>query len=49
MEQYSRETPMLNFLPANIQRLTGDRQWEKADAYHRVRQIYDFVRDEILF
>ena len=49
MEQYLRETPMLNFSSANIQRLIGDRQWGKADAYHRVRQIYDFVRDEILF
>lgn len=49
MEQYLRETPMLNFLAANIQRLISDRQWENADAYHRIRKIYDFVRDEILF
>lgn len=49
MEQYLRETPMLNFSAANIQRLISDRQWKNADAYHRIRKIYDFVRDVILF
>ena len=49
MEQYLRETPMLNFSAANIQRLINDRGWENEDVYHRIRQIYDFVRDEILF
>lgn len=49
MEQYLKETPMLNFSATNIQRLINDRQWEETDAYNRTRQIYNFVRDEILF
>lgn len=49
MEQYLRETPMLNFSAANIQQLISDRKWQDVDTYHRIKQIYHFVRDEILF
>lgn len=49
MEIYLRETPMLNFSSTNIQKLINDKQWKNADAYNRIKQIYDFVRDEILF
>lgn len=44
-----RETPMLDFSAASIQKLINDRQWKNTDAYHRIKQIYNFVRDEILF
>ena len=47
MEQYLRETPMLNYSATNIQRLINDRLWEKVDEYNRIKQIYNFVRDEI--
>lgn len=46
MEQYLKETPMLDFSAANIQQLISDRAWKKLDAYQRIRQIYNFVRDE---
>lgn len=49
MEQYLKETPMLDFSVANIQQLISDRGWKKLDTYQRIRQIYNFVRDEILF
>lgn len=49
MEQYLRETPMLNFSAPNIQRLIKDRLWGKTDEYNRIKQIYNYVRDEILF
>lgn len=49
MDQYLRETPMLNFSAANIQQLISNRKWKTVDVYHRTRQIYNFVRDEILF
>lgn len=49
MENYLRETPMLDFSAPHIQRLIRGRRWNDLDAYHRIRQIYDFVRDEILF
>lgn len=46
MEQYLKETPMLDFSAANIQQLISDRAWKKLDTYQRIRQIYNFVRDE---
>ena len=49
MEQYLRETSMLNFSATNIQQLIYDRQWGNMDSYNRIKQIYNFVRDEILF
>ena len=49
MEEYLRETPMLDFSSINIQELISDRKWKDVDTYHRIKQIYNFVRDEILF
>ena len=49
MEQYLKETSLLNFSAENIQKLIRDRQWENIDEYNRIKKIYNFVRDEILF
>lgn len=49
MENYLQETPMLDFSAPSIQRLIHGRKWDDLDDFHRIRQIYDFVRDEILF
>lgn len=49
MEEYLRETPMLNFSAVNIQQLISDRKWKEIDTFHRIKQIYNFVRDDILF
>lgn len=49
MEQYLKETPLLNFSASEIQKLIKARTWENEDAYHRIKAVYDFVRDEILF
>ena len=49
MERYLKETPMLNFSDVNIQHLISDRGWKDIDIYNRIKQIYNFVRDEILF
>lgn len=49
MEKYLRETSILNFSDTSIQRLIRDRQWKNADEFNRIRQIYNFVRDEIKF
>ena len=49
MEEYLRETPILNFSAVNIQQLISDRKWKEIDTFHRIKQIYNFVRDEILF
>ena len=49
MEQFLRETPLLNFSASSIQQLIRSRNWRSLDSYLRIWQIYDFVRDEILF
>lgn len=49
MEQYLKETPMLDFSMPNIQKLISDRRWKSIEVYNRIKQIYNFVRDEILF
>lgn len=49
MEQYLRETSMLDFSAPNIQKLISDRQWKSIEVSSRIKQIYNFVRDEILF
>ena len=40
---------MLNFSDTSIQRLIRDRQQKNADDFNHIRQIYNFVRDEIKF
>ena len=49
MEQYLRETPMLDYGSTLIQALAHERGWSKLPKAERVRAIYNFVRDEILF
>lgn len=49
MEQYLRETAMLNYSAGEIQELISDRRWKSVEEFSRIRQIYNFVRDEILF
>ena len=49
MEEYLRETPLLDFSVSSIQQLIKSRNWKSLDPYLRIRRIYDFVRDEILF
>lgn len=49
MERYLRETPMLDFSSVGIRQLIDERKFNDLDAYHRIREIYGFVRDEILF
>ena len=49
MEQYLRETPMLDYCDASIQELIRERGWSELPEFERVRAIYNFVRDEVLF
>lgn len=37
MEQYLRETQMLNFSAVNIQKLISDRGWRHNNAYTRIK------------
>lgn len=49
MERYLKETSMLDYSNASIQALAHQRGWSELPEAERVRAIYDFVRDEILF
>ncbi len=49
MDKYLKETRMINYSDNSIQKLIENRGWKKLDTYERLKAIYDFVRDEILF
>ena len=40
---------MLDYSNANIQQLIRERGWKNINEFERLKSIYDFVRDEILF
>lgn len=49
MEKYLKETKMLDYSSKNIQRLIQERDWNDIEVFERLKSIYNFVRDEILF
>lgn len=49
MSKYLAETPLLDFSCASIRALIEERSWRDLPAFERIRAIYDFVRDEVLF
>jgi len=49
MKRYLKETAMLDFSSAPIRRLIKTRNWRSLGESERIKAIYDFVRDEILF
>lgn len=49
MDRYLQETEMLNYSDSNIQRLILERKWMDLEEFERLKAIYNFVRDEILF
>ena len=49
MNRYLEETPMLNLSDTSIQSLVECRGWKRLNEFERVKAIYNFVRDEIMF
>ncbi len=49
MDRYLKETPMLDFSAPAIQNLIGQRCWRSLGEFERIRAIYNYVRDEVLF
>lgn len=49
MNKYIEETPMLDYSNVSIQHLIAVRKWKELNAFERIKQIYNFVRDEVLF
>ena len=49
LDKYLRETHMLNYSNSSIQELIESRGWKEIEDFERIKSIYNFVRDEILF
>lgn len=49
MNRYLKETKMLDYSNPNIQQLIKNRKWLAMHEFDRLKSIYNFVRDEILF
>lgn len=49
MDNYLKETAILDFLNGSIQDLVKLRKWNELDTTARVKSIYNFARDDIKF
>ena len=49
LEKYLRETRMLDYSNPSIQELIKSRGWKEIEDFERIKSIYNYVRDEILF
>lgn len=49
MNQYLKESPMLDFSDPSIQKLIEVKRWKEQDKFDRLRSIYNFVRDDVEF
>lgn len=49
MDNYLKETKILNYSDKSIQKLIDSRKWQTLDTVNKVKAIYNFVRDEIKF
>ena len=49
MNRYLMETPMLDYSNAQIRQLIEKKGWKEMEELERLKAIYLFVRDEILF
>lgn len=49
MQKFLEETAMLDYSAKPIQDLIEERCWREQDDFHKIKNIYNYVRDEILF
>lgn len=49
LDRYLSETNLLNYFCNSIQKLVYNRKWNNLDEFNKIKKIYSFVRDEILF
>ncbi len=49
MNHYLKETKLLDYSAASLQQLAEQRGWRRLEEFDRIKAIYDFVRNEILF
>ena len=46
---YLKETKLLNFSCDSIQNLINERGWKELDDFNKIKEVYNYIRDEILF
>lgn len=49
MKEYLEETSMLNYSSPIIQEVIVNYGWNELDEFNKIKSIYNYVRDEILF
>ena len=49
MNNYLKETKILDYSHDSIQKLVNESEWNQLDMISRIKAIYNFVRDEIKF
>ncbi|WP_069999171.1 transglutaminase-like domain-containing protein [Cellulosilyticum sp. I15G10I2] len=49
MKDYLGETYLLDYSHPKIQHLIAHRKWDEKNEFEKIRQIYHFVKDEIIF
>ena len=49
IDKYLKETCMLDYSNPEIQELIQKMKWKELDEFERIKGIYNFVRDDILF
>ena len=49
MKNYLKETHLLDYNHPKIQQLIAERKWAKNDEFEIIKQIYNYVKDEIVF
>ncbi len=49
MNHLLKSTPILDYENPIVQSLVSEKDWQKLEEYDKIKSIYDFVRDEILF
>jgi hypothetical protein len=49
MKNYLKETYLLDYNHPKIQHLIAVRKWSEKDEFEKIKQIYNFVKDEIVF
>lgn len=48
-KKYLESTRMLNYDSEMIKALIGRRKWSELDEFYKIKEVYDFVQNEILF
>ena len=49
VDRYLEETELLDYSCLDILKLIDSRGFDKLDDFNKIKEIYNFVRDEILF